>query len=358
MATFDVLVRRLTRVEPHPNADRLELAVVDGYRAVVAKGQFQGGDLIAYIPEAAVLPAPLSDRLGLTGKLAGPEQNRVHAVKLRGALSQGVVMAADAHWQEGQSVMAELGITKFTPAIPTELEGVVYPLEREEGLSFDVEDIKAYPQVLRVGEEVTLTEKIHGVFLAVGAAPAGAERADCGHHQGRAWVSSKGLLASRLAFDHRSEEAPNVYLRTAVRLNLYAAAMQLADETGHQVFLLGEAFGKGVQDLGYGSTAGEPQFRAFSVVVNGRFLSDEDLEATLARLGLTRATVLYRGPFSPEVTLAFTNGQESVSGQGLHLREGVVITPVIERDDPFAGRVCLKSVSEAYLLRKGGTEYS
>lgn len=358
MATFDVTVRRLTSVEAHPNADRLELAVVEGYRAVVAKGQFAPGDLIAYIPEAAVLPSALIESLGLTGKLAGPDHNRVHAVKLRGALSQGIVVAAEPEWAEGQSVMALLGITKFVPEIPAELDGVVYALEREEGLTFDVENIKTFPHVLEAGEEVTMTEKIHGVFLAVGAAPQRLARHDGGHFDGRAWVSSKGLLADRLAFDHRSEDAPNVYLRTAQRLNLYAVAMQLADETGQIVFLLGEAFGLGVQDLAYGGQAGQPQFRAFSIVVGGRFLSDAELEQTLQRMGLVRATVLYRGPFSQAILEEHTNGKESVSGQGVHLREGVVVVPLVERDDPFAGRVCFKSVSEAYLLRKGGTEYS
>lgn len=32
--------------------------------------------------------------------------------------------------------------------------------------------------------------------------------------------------------------------------------------------------------------------------------------------------------------------------------------PVVERIDPLIGRVCLKSISADYLLRKGGTEYN
>jgi len=358
MATFDVTVRRLTRVVCHPNAERLELAVVDGYRAVVAKQQFEAGDLIAYIPEGAILPEALIERLGLTGKLAGPDHNRVHALKLRGALSQGIVIAAAPEWVEGQSVMKELGIRKFVPEIPKELAGAVYALEREEGLSFDVENIKAFPEIIQPGEMVTFTEKIHGVFLGVGAAPESQARHGSGHYHGRAWVSSKGLLSDRMAFDHFSNEAPNVYLRTAGLFNLYSPALQLAEETGKTVFILGEAFGRGVQDLAYGAEAGAPQFRAFAIVVDGRFLDDEELESTLARLNLTRAPVLFRGPFSEEALQKYTNGQESVSGQSVHLREGVVVTPLTERDDPFAGRVCFKSVSEAYLLRKGGTEYS
>ncbi len=121
MASFDVRVCTLDAVEPHPNADRLELAVVGGYRAVVGKGQFVAGEAVAYLPEAAVLPPDLIEALGLTGKLAGPQANRVHAVRLRGALSQGVVMKARPEWKVGQSVMDELGVSKFEPEIPDEL---------------------------------------------------------------------------------------------------------------------------------------------------------------------------------------------------------------------------------------------
>ena len=358
MARFDVLVRTLDAIEPHPNADRLELAVVGGYRAVVAKGVFAAGEIIAYLPEASVLPAALIEELGLTGKLAGPDHNRVHAVRLRGALSQGVVMKARAGWTVGQSVMEELGVRKFEPEIPAELLGQVYALERDEGLTFDLDNIKAFPHVFADGEEVVLTEKIHGVLLAVGAAPVRAARTGSGHFEGRAWVSSKGLLAQRLAFDHRSDEAPNVYLRCANGFGLQRVAMELADRFDAVVFVLGEAYGQGVQDLGYGAMSMEPQFRVFSIVIDGRFADDAELDQLLTQMGLRRAPVLYRGPFSMQVVEQLTTGTESVSGQDHHLREGVVITPTVERSDFELGRVALKSVSEEYLLRKGGTEYS
>lgn len=48
------------------------------------------------------------------------------------------------------------------------------------------------------------------------------------------------------------------------------------------------------------------------------------------------------------------------SGQSLHcpshIREGVVIRPVKERVGEKTDRVIFKSVSQAYLTRKGGTE--
>lgn len=356
MAAFDVVVRRLTSVENHPNADRLELAVVDGYRAVVAKGTFVPDELIAYIPEAAILPAALIEQLGLTGKLAGPEHNKVHAVRLRGALSQGIVLKAQPHWVEGQSVMEELGITKYVPEVPAELLGKVYPLEREEGLSFDVQDIKAWPNVFREGDDVVFTEKLHGVFMSI-SSHVGPVVGESHHYNGQAWVSSKGLLQQRMAF-MCDVEHPNVYVRTALDLGLYQKAMALAYQTGEIVHILGELFGAGVQDLHYGTVAGRPQYRVFAIKVGDKYVSDAQLDVDLDFLELQRVPVLYRGPFTAEMLAHYTSGKETLSGKNTHLREGVVVTPTEESDDPMLGRVCLKSISEDYLLRKGGTEYT
>jgi RNA ligase (TIGR02306 family) len=90
MSTFKVTAEKLV-IHPHPNADALELAQVGLYRAVVPKGQYKTGDVAIYIPEQAVLPDELIEEIGLTGRLAGKDKNRVKAVRLRGELSQGIV---------------------------------------------------------------------------------------------------------------------------------------------------------------------------------------------------------------------------------------------------------------------------
>lgn len=50
MSTFACKARRI-QIEPHPNADAIELARVDDYVSIVRKGEFEGGDLAIYIPE-------------------------------------------------------------------------------------------------------------------------------------------------------------------------------------------------------------------------------------------------------------------------------------------------------------------
>lgn len=47
MAVHRVDVVRLARIDPHPNADRMEIAAVRGWSCCVGKGQFAPGDLAA-----------------------------------------------------------------------------------------------------------------------------------------------------------------------------------------------------------------------------------------------------------------------------------------------------------------------
>lgn len=93
MSTFAVTIRKLSKVWPHPNADRLDLAQVEGcdYQFVIPKGQYQVGDEVVYFPIDSILPQDVVAKMGLTGKLAGKDRNRIKTVKLRNFVSQGVI---------------------------------------------------------------------------------------------------------------------------------------------------------------------------------------------------------------------------------------------------------------------------
>lgn len=361
MSTFAVTVVPVV-IEPHENADALEIARVGDYRSVVRKGQFKSGDLVAYIPEQALVPEPLLVEMGLSGRLAGKDKNRVKAIKLRGVLSQGLVVEARPGWSPGQDVSGELGVVKWEPPVPTQMSGQVYPAGLDRCVRYDVENFKAFPEVLADGEPVVFTEKIHGTWCQLGVLP----RAEA---HGRLVVSSKGLAGRGLAFLVDAEaNATNLYLRVARSLDIEArvsAAFAATIAAGAPVFVLGEVFGAGVQDLSYGAKSASDAalgFRVFDIytgwIGQGAFLGDAELDLACAALSLPRVPVLYRGPFSREVMRAHTDGKETVSGKGMHIREGVVIRPQVERTHDGLGRVQLKSVSEKYLLRANGTEYN
>lgn len=361
MSNFAVTINSV-RIEEHPNADALQIARIGDYASIVRRNQFANGDLVAYIPEGAILPVDLIAELGLTGKLAGPDANRVKAVKLRGVLSQGLCLAAREGWRLGDDVTSLLNITKYDPPVPAGFQGELQNVGSGRVIKYDIENFKRFPDVFEAGEMVVMTEKCHGTFALFGVLGTDNRMVGATIPEERLIISSKGVAGRGLAFKPASEaNANNLYVRTALQLNLLSA-VEKAFGLERDVYIMGEIFGPGVQDLAYGLS--KPQFRIFDIYVGtpgaGHFLNDSELDVACNNLGINRVPVLYRGPFSREVMDTYTNGKETVSGKGMHTREGVVIRSAVERqlyshDLPCWGRVQLKSVSEDYLLRRGNT---
>lgn len=354
MSTLRVTAEVLT-VHEHPHADALELAQVGLYRAVVAKGAFRTGEAAVYIPEQSVLPAGLIEELGLTGRLAGSASDRVKAVRLRGELSQGIVCRPKAlagvdlarAAAEGTDFAERLGIVKWTPPVPATMNGDV---EAAPDLLpwVDIENIQRHPGIFEPGEPVVVTEKLHGSACLLTYV------AD----EGRVHVSSKGFGAKALAL---MEDPRNLYWRAVRGHGVPEAAARLAERLGaRRVGVFGEVYGAGVQDLTYGAdgrrdTLGYAVFDV-SAEIDGtvRWLDAE----RLLEGELPLVPRLFEGPFDSERIMGIATGRETVSGRGLHLREGVVIRPAVERYSTVTGgRAIAKAVSGAYLTRKGGTEY-
>lgn len=371
MSHHAVIVTRLRAVEPHPAADRLDLAVVGDFRCVVGKGQYKDGDLVAYVPEASVLPDAVLEKVGLKGSsmLGGKEHNRVKAVRLRGALSQGVCYPVEPDWVEGQDVAEILGITKWSPPIPAHMAGEVANVGSRYTVRYDVENIKWFPGLFRDGDAVVMTEKLHGTWCQMAVPPADATNGALAE-VGPVVVSSKGQADKGLAFKDGEANRHNLYLRAA-RASGVLARVRAAQEGGHlpsdrTIFVLGEVLG--VQDLKYGASTDKDEglaFRVFDVRVGDDYLDDDALDRACVALGLPRVPVLYRGPFSEAALAAHTSGKETVTGRATHIREGVVMRPVEERCDFTAyptgrslpgGRVQVKSISPDYDLRKGKDE--
>ncbi|WP_037670431.1 RNA ligase (ATP) [Streptomyces griseus] len=354
MSTLRVTAEVLT-VHEHPNADALELAQVGLYRAVVAKGAYRTGETAVYIPEQAVLPSELIEELGLTGRLAGGNADRVKAVRLRGELSQGIVCRPkalaefdlDRAAREGTDFAALLGITKWVPPVPPMMNGDVE--SAPELLPWvDIENIQRFPGIFSTGEDVVLTEKLHGSACLLTYVA----------ETGRVYVSSKGFGAKSLAL---REDPRNLYWRAVRGHGVAEAAARIAQRLGaRRVGVFGEVFGAGVQDLTYGAdgrrdTLGYAVFDV-SAEIDGQVRWLDAAELLDGELPVVPR--LYEGPYDIERVLEVADGRETVSGRGLHLREGVVIRPRSERYSAVTGgRAIAKAVSPAYLTRKGGTEF-
>lgn len=393
MSTFSVKVIIIDEILNHPNADRLEIAKVMGFDIIVAKNKFKKGDIAAYIPEASIVPNHTAEEIGVLGKLDGKKKNRVKVVALRGIYSQGLLypieriderngiitsnknnIAKVKKVELGEDVSEFLEIEKYRVEVPPMFEGDIFPIDLMERISFDIENIKNYPDLIKEGEEVIFTEKLHGTFThVVYLPPAYIKRENINYpdafqsENGIVMVSSKQQSHNGYMFKKEGANSErNVYLKAVIDNDLLNKLPAYFVEYNYPVIVLAETFGPHIQDLNYGVYKGESKgFRIFSIYTkedNARFkpINSEELDNVLEIVNLERVPILYKGKFSKDIMDKFTNGKETISGKQLHIREGIVISPLIERYDNRInhGRVILKNISMEYLIRTGGTEFN
>lgn len=368
MSSFEVLVLPIDQVIDHPNADRLSICKIRGYDAVTNKHpdgshRFQTGELIVYVPESAVIPEHLLRQYGYwseeknMGLLTGSKGDRVKAIRLRNVLSQGLVWKLhDGEVDNagvrlpvtlGDDVTEFLQITKHIPKIPDVLSGRVIP-SSEHAVDFDIENTQKFPDIL-VNDEVEVTEKIHGTCVIVSFRP---DVTNPELFNECVSITSKGQGRKGIVF---SNVVGNVYTRTILRLDLVNRVEQLGRELNASVDILGEIFGKGVQDLHYGRN--EPDFRAFDIRINGQYLPSDEKTAMMERLGIQRVPVLYRGKWDIGILHGLRDGKTTLGGD--HIREGIIVTALGDQSRrDWSIRPCVKMVSPDYLTRKGNaTEY-
>ena len=319
MSEFAVKVVRLGPVEKHPNADTLGICQVFGYPVIVKLGELQENDLATYVQVDSVVPSDDPRWEFLKGRY------RIRAAKLRGIFSMGLLVKADPGWTEGQDVQEALRIKKYEPPESAQTGGEDERCPFDFPKYTDLDAWRRYPDVLKDGEEVVLTEKVHGTASRFSYAE---ERLWCGSHR-----------------TIKKESLTNVFWKVASQ---YGLAERLRDYPG--IAFYGEVYGW-VQDLHYGHTQGKTSLVLFDILdlANRHWLDYDDFAALAKKLNIPTVPVLYRGPWSKEV-LKHAEGQTLLGGD--HVMEGTVIRVIKERFDERIGRVILKFHSEAYLLRK------
>lgn len=330
MSEHHIKVVRVGPILPHPKGDRLELTTVLGYPVCIAKGGFKEGDLAVYIPIDAVVPGDDPRWAFLQG------HNRIRAKKLQGVFSMGLLTDADPSWVEGQDVATELRITKYEPVIGNPEQD-----EADPGIApvYDLEGWRRYTNFLSVlfpdpMEEVVASEKFHG------------ENARFAWHQGRLWCGS-----------HRNWKLDTSSSQWWTAARLYRLAEKLSTlPTDRTLVFYGEIVGH-VPDMNYGHSNASRGLVFFDILdaKTRTFLPYAEVQALLEELCLPLATELYRGPFRSLDPAALAEGKTLYPrASGKHIREGFVVKPVTERQDPLIGRVILKLHGEGYLLRKHG----
>lgn len=321
MSEHSVNIISIETVLPHDNAERLEIIPVGGWQAVVKKGQFAPGDKAVYIEPDYTVPTDHPDFAFLARE--GRDRHRLKAVRLRGVLSFGLLIPVPSDLADrpvGADVMADLRIERYEP--PVKLAGAdELPADQWPSVyssKFDVEAHKRYPHIFHLGEPVIVTEKIHGANAR--------------------YLFSNGVFYIGSRSNWLKPDVDHAWKRAAdgdPRIRAWCEAHEDA-------VLYGEIYGP-VQSLKYGST--EVRFAAFAWSCSGDWQS---VSALLDNEALPTVPLLYSGPFTEEVfSLAEEDSTVPSAEQG-HMREGIVITPLVERRNDQIGRVALKHISNRY----------
>lgn len=333
-------VQRVLAVEPIEGADAIEAVRINGWRCVVKKGAFAVGDRGVFFEIDAVPPDLPAYRFLWTPKREEPREGsrpasfRIRTMKLRGCLSQGLLLTlAEASLpgdlDDGDDVTERLGVTKYEPPLPTGSGDARAPFP---GIvpKTDEQRVQSSPGVLDElrGLPWVATLKCDGTSATYLIDPGD----DTFHACSRNWSIVDG---------------DNVYWAVARRHELEA---KLRAKGGH-LAVQGELCGPGIQKnpLGLKSV----QLFVFSVydLRAGRFLSDGETRALAAELGLDAVPVVASGDDFAHDQASLLALAEGLYPGTRNQREGIVIRP---RDEVYSptlnGRLSFKAISNRYLL--------
>jgi len=138
-------IQKINKVFPIEGADRIEGAEVLGWKCVVRKGTFKEGELCIYIEIDTIIPKYLLDE-----SYSGDEVIRLRTVKMKGQISQGLVLPINilekfvshfdvyedhveftdgtGEWKKldiNIDISESLNIKKYEKAIPANMQGII-----------------------------------------------------------------------------------------------------------------------------------------------------------------------------------------------------------------------------------------
>jgi len=340
-------IRKIDVLRPIEGADAIECAIVGGWTVVVKKGEYSAGDLAVYCEIDSFIPTAIAPFLTKPGQYAktfeGVEGERLRTMKLRGQLSQGLLLPLSTVYSlppttgvdiVGNDVSEPLGIVKYEAPVPAELAGEVKGMfpsfipktdqERIQNLKFELSEW------LVDGSHWEVTEKLEGSSMTVYI------------RDGEVGVCSRNL--------DLKPNLDNSLWRAANKYNLPAKLVGI----GRNIAIQGEIVGNGVQGNIYQMR--DQDFLVYDIydIDAGCYFTPTERKAFVAEQGLNHCPVLAYsanltdtlGITNMEQVLKFAEGK-SVMGMIGCEREGLVFKC---HEKP----VSFKAISNKYLLKHGG----
>ena len=327
-------LEKIAEIKPHPNADALELAKINGWQVCVKKNEFKVGDWCLYITVDTVLEdVPPYEFLR-------NKNFRIRTIKLRGSLSQGIAFPISLLTQFGHNVELVEGLEVSTLVHAKHYEKPLPPCMEAKGHrpSFikktDEDNIKSNPSLL-----IELHDQPYVITLKIDGSSGTYYIKD-----GEFGVCSRNL--------ELKEDIHNNFWKIAYKYDIAHKIKQYY--VGRNIALQGECYGPGIQDNLLGVK--EVCFAGFN-------LFDIDKQQYLGHYELVNFTNIMQIPMVPIIEIGnnFNYTLEQLQQRANELlydngncAEGIVIRPVTEMHSvTLNGRLSGKVVSESFELKYG-----
>jgi len=333
-------IRTISELRPIPGADAIECAVVDGWTVVVKKGEYRAGAAAIYCEIDSWIPhtvAPFLSKGQEPREYEGVKGERLRTIKLRGQLSQGLLLPVDlTFWRDpGTDVTDSLGIKKWEAPIPAQLSGQVrgsfpsyIPKTDQERIQNLVTELGEWRDK---GHTWEVTEKLDGTSMTVFL-----------DHEGRFGVCGRNWELTETAENSLWRSARAVNLETNLRSNQRALAVQ------------GELIGEGIQGNPYKLKGQSFWVYEIYYINKGQYLSSEERRALVdswGQDGLAHVPVIGTAGFDDDFVfgegvdglLSFAEGKSRLCETTE--QEGFVFKCI---EDPA---VSFKAISNKFLLK-------
>ena len=330
-------VATIDSVEKHPEADALDICTIGGWRCVTKLGEFQEGQLVCYCSIDSFIPTELAPYLS-KGKepreYQGIRGERLRTVKLRGAISQGLLLDlslfGDREFTIGEDLTEIAGIVKWEP--PAEFKSAdakgSFPSFIPKTDQERVQNLRDVSQFHDMTFEVT--EKCEGSSMTLFV------------NDGEFGICSRNLLL-------KDDLTGSSFVDTGVKFK--DAIMSLGRNIAFQGELIGPAIQKNIYNLR------QFQYRVFDVfdIDQQRYLSPSERSEVVKMIGAAAPVIHEAFSFDDadlrsiqKTALEMADGETMITPEmgdlkKRHLREGLVFKANSE------SRFSFKAISDEYL---------
>ena len=348
-------IAEITYIKPIEGADAIECAIVNGgWPVVVKKGEYNVGDVDIYLEIDSWVPhelAPFLSKGQEPREYNGVKGERLRTVKLRGQISQGLLLPVTAGFiitklgagpgakftdYIGRDVTEVLGIQKWDPPIPAQLQGTMkgnFPhfipktdQERCQNLRKDIFEIHK-------DEIYEVTTKLDGSSMTVYV------------KNGEIGVCSRNI--------DLIETEGNSFWKAARDQNIVEALAHICEDKGEEYAIQGELIGEGIQ--GNPEKLKGQRFYLFDIysITEGRYFSINERYSILDSMNNLYGADIEHVPIV-DGDLRVAQAYDTID-ELLEYAEGSSLNPQTKREGlvfkSWESDFTFKAIANSYLLK-------